>query len=178
MALCIIFHFLQVSIINAWILYKETYGLTKHEKYGNLLSFLDEIINEWSVMGVVADLEPVLASKVPRHTQKDWVSPSDIRYQGSQYYLTLIQKQEGIIGKSVSGMGALAEHLLCVKHVEYSYASLIQMEQIVLRNFMNTKTRCVNCFIGVYRWSYLGALLYTICSTQNACHFVIMYYSL
>ena len=129
-------------------------------------------------MGVVADLEPVLASKVPRHTQKDWVSPSDIRYQGSQYYLTLIQKQEGIIGKSVSGMGALAEHLLCVKHVEYSYASLIQMEQIVLRNFMNTKTRFVNCFIGVYRWSYLGVLLYTICSTQNACHFIIMYYSL
>ena len=55
---------MQVSIINAWILYKETYWLAKHDKYGNLLSFLDEIINEWSVMGVVADLEPILASKV------------------------------------------------------------------------------------------------------------------
>ena len=41
----VIFHFLLVCVVNSWLLYKDIHKPKPHQKYGNLLSYVDHIVD-------------------------------------------------------------------------------------------------------------------------------------
>lgn len=113
----VIFHFLHASIVNAWILYKTKYKLQKQDDCGNLISFIEHIINNWSVRGFIVPEAQVAHDILPKHRSTTTVDPADVRYFGQHFGRILksdcrqMCKQPGCNRKASSICETCAVHL-------------------------------------------------------------------
>lgn len=97
----IYFHLMLCCVVNAWILHKLINGNTEHEDNGNLLSFINKLVDVMCIKPAEQLDEDVIIILAPIQCKSSSVSPSDSRFSGAHscVYLTTDDKDGSSLRK-------------------------------------------------------------------------------